>query len=489
MNMNALDDNLKNCAGGFRLEPRKEVWERVEQELNSKKRKRRLVWFWWFAPLLLAGGAVWFLQSPSKKSGKEVADGNVAILPAPEKIEPTPQKEKETKQTRDGKKEISLTTTTYLSVNNSNTPHATPFTTPSSGRGAVNANRPPEDVFFQPGEKIPPAPKTQSMSIAGNAMVVTPGNEAREKREANTLDSAVVPAQTIENHIVVVPSDPQPDTAKSTEAWAVLPQGEITPVKDSQIVAVVQPVPLKKDKKPSKGTWYGMAGAGIHNHTGKGITLEKSMADYNAGGLTNNAGSGQGNTSTMLESPEPGMGFMLGIERSQPFGKSKHWSWVGGLHYQYQTFKISTGTLKDSALNYSTSRGNITAANYYRAGNSEQQKGSQHRVHLLAAIQWHPDKKQHWTWQNGFYGGVVLSSDYLIPQTFPRGWVPSKGLTQTGYAGIETGFIFRPSKWGAGIFGQYNLSNSLNITGPAPQYWRGIELRVQYNLSSNFLKK
>lgn len=485
--MNALDDNLKNRAGGFRLEPRKEVWERVEQELNSKKRKRRLVWFWWFAPLLLAGGAVWFSQNPSKESGKVVAHGQASIHPSLAEIEPTPAKEKETNLASNDRKEISGTSS--RSINNSNTPHATPITTPSSGKGAVNTNRPPEDVFFQPGQQTPPVAKTQVLTTEDNAMVVTSGNEAKEKRAENTLDSAAFPVQNIENQIVVVPSEPQSDTAKSTEALAVLPQGEITPVKDSQIVAVVQPVALKKDKKASKGTWYGMAGAGIHNHTGKGITLEKSMADYNGGGLNNNAGGGQSSTSTSLVSPEPGLGLMLGIERSQPFGKSKHWSWVGGLHYQYQSFKISTGTLKDSALNYSTDRGNVTAANYYRAGNSDQQKGSQHRVHLLAAIQWHLDKKQHWTWQNGLYGGIVLSSDYLIPQTFPRGWVPSKGLTQTGYAGIETGFIFRPSKWGAGIFGQYNLSNSLNITGPAPQYWRGIELRIQYNLSSNSLNK
>jgi hypothetical protein len=343
MDMNAFDDNLKNRAGGFRLEPRKEVWERVEQELNTKKRKRRLVWFWWFAPLLLAGGAVWFSQNPSKESDKVVADGQVAIHPVPMEIVTTPSKEKEINETPDDKREISGTANG--SVKNSSTPHATPFTTPSSGKGVVNSNRPPEDVFFQTGQKAPLARKPQSTSTMDKAIVVTSGNEAKEKIALNTFDSSVLPDQTIENQIAVVPLDPQPDTAKSTGVMAVSPQDEISSGKDSQTVAVVPPVSIKKDKRPSKGTWHLMAGTGIHNHTGKGITLEKSMAEYNSGGLNNNAGGVQGSTSTTLESPEPGIGFMLGAERSQPFGKSKHWSWVGGLHYQYQSFKVSTGTL------------------------------------------------------------------------------------------------------------------------------------------------
>jgi hypothetical protein len=43
-------------------------------------------------------------------------------------------------------------------------------------------------------------------------------------------------------------------------------------------------------------------------------------------------------------------------------------------------------------------------------------------------------------------------------------------------------------KYLTGDYSFDNLSNSLKINGPAPQYWRGIELRVQYNLSSNSLK-
>lgn len=479
--MNALDDNLKNRAGGFRLEPRKEVWERVELELDSKKRKRRLVWFWWFAPLLLAGGTVWFTQSPSNKTDKAVVGIHNPETSVKEEPGLTPPIKKETMQTSGTKNEISGTI--YRSKKETTTQNTTPFTRSSSGKDVVLLKRPPEDEPSQPAVIPTPASENKSLLPVGNSLPASPENEQKAKIAAISLDSAVTTAPANEALTVV-----KQDTTIISELTGVFSEPVEATMQDSLMTLSLPGKTPKKDKNPSKATWIVSAGLGIHNLTGKGITLEKSMADYTSGGLNNNAGGGQSSTQA-LESPEPGMGFMMGIERSQPFGKSKHWSWVGGLHYQYQSFKVSTGTQIDSTLNYSTGRGNVTTANYYKAGNSQQQKGSQHRVHLLAAVQWHMDKKQHWTWQNGFYGGIVLSSDYLIPQKFPLGWVPSKGLTQTGYMGAETGFIFRPSKWGAGVFGQYNLSNSLKINGPAPQYWRGIELRVQYNLSSNSLKK
>lgn len=480
--MNAFDDNLKNRTGGFRLEPRKEVWERVAQELDSKKRKRRLVWFWWFAPLLLAGGAIWFSQSPSNETAKASLGKQKPIPSVHEQPATKNSIEKETNHNSGKKNEISGETTRSIMENN--TRNTTLFTSSSSGKGVVFPNRPPEDDLFQHSVKLTPAPENKYLTTAGNSSIIASENAIKQIIEAIPVDSAVISPMVHEKLTTV-----KPDTTLISEITTVLSEPtEATPI-NSLPAASTQKSEPKKDKKLSKGTWHLMAGTGIHNHTGKGITLEKSMADYNSGGLINNAGGGQGSSSQTLESPQPGWGMMVGIERSQPFGNSKHWSWVGGLHYQYQSFSIGTGALKDTAISYATGRGNVTAANYYLAGNNEQQKGSQHRAHLLAAVQWHMDKKQRWTWQNGFYGGIVLSSDYLIPQNAPRGWVPSEGLTQTGYTGIETGFIFRPSKWGAGIFGQYNLSNSLKITGPAPQYWRGIELRVQYNLSSNSLKK
>ena len=479
--MNAFDDNLKNRAGGFRLEPRKEVWERVELELNSRKRKRRLVWFWWFAPLLLAGGAVWFTQSPSNKTEKAVVGIYNPKASVKEDSGLTPSIEKETIQTSGTKNEISGTT--KRSKTASTTQTNTPFTRSSSGKGVVLQKRSPEDESSQTPVIKTQVAETKNIPTAENSLIGSSENARKAKIAAIPVDSAVTTFSAKEETTIL-----KPDTTIISELTGVFSEPVEAIVQDTLTPVSIPGKTVKKDKKPSKATWIVLAGAGIHNHTGKGITLEKSMADYTSGGLNNNSGNGQGSTQA-LESPEPGLGVMLGIERSQPFGKSKHWSWVGGLHYQYQSFKVSTGTLIDSTLNYSTDRGNVTAANYYKAGNSQQQKGSQHRVHLLAAVQWHMDKKQHWTWQNGFYGGIVLSSDYLIPQKFPLSWVPSEGLTQTGYTGIETGFIFRPSKWGAGVFGQYNLSNSLKINGPAPQYWRGIELRVQYNLSSNSFKK
>lgn len=480
--MNAFDDNLKHRAGGFRIEPRKEVWERVEQELDSKKRKRRILWFWWFAPLLLAGGAIWYMQNPGTKvKNKDILPETTVttVQKQPETIQP---EEKYTLPVQDTKNEQSGIDA--RNIKNISTQHATPFTPSFSGRGTVSMKRPPENVSPRPEENtLTPAGENQGIEGAGNDRLQTSGNKSMAAMVVISADTLPKQSMGDESNTLVVNG-----AGDSINQAMVISEAEKTAIRDTQPVVSPKPSALKKEKKPTKGRWYLLAGTGIHNHTGKGIGLQKSMADYNSG-LSNNAGGGQGSAFQPLESPEPGAGFMLGVERTQPFGRSKHWSWTGGLHYQYQSFNISTGALKDSALSYSTDRGNVTTSGFYRAGNIEQQKGSQHRAHLLAAVQWHFDKKQRWTWQNGFYGGLILSSDYLIPQRAPLGWVSSKGLTQKGYTGIETGFIFRPSQWGAGIFGQYNLSNSLNVSGPAPQYWRGVELRIQYKLSAKTLKK
>ncbi len=475
--MNAFDDHLKNQAGGFRMEPRKEVWERVAEELDGKKKKRRAIWFWWWVPLLVAGGAVWFSGNFSPEPEKISAETRKTAAPEHAGITAIPLPEGNSIGNSEPENVISRPKSRLKIVNR--TPHTTAFTPPSSGKGVDFSNRPPEDVNPGTGKKNIPENNPRPLNSTGTAETAINDHPEMDSLTANPVDMPNTATAGMS-----VPPVPKNEPAKTAPAAALSAQPVVEDVTKYSADSVSVSKSLQKEKKAGAGTWRLVTGMGLHNHTGKGITLDKSMADYNSGGLNNNAGGGQNNPQG-LASPEPGWCFMAGIERSAPFGKSRHWSWMGALHYQYQTYKTQTGTRVDTALNYSTGRGTVTAGNYYRSGNSVSQTGWQHRAHLLAAVQWHPGKKQRWILQNGLYGGMVLASDYLVPQSSPRGWVPAKGLTQSGYLGIETGILYRPAKWGAGIFGQYNLSNSLKVSGPAPQYWRGVELRIQYNLSAN----
>lgn len=182
-----------------------------------------------------------------------------------------------------------------------------------------------------------------------------------------------------------------------------------------------------------------------------------------------------------MNEPKPGPGFMLGMERWQVLGTNQRWQWGTGLHYQYQTVKISTGGIKDSTITLESN--NYSVASYYQPGSTEETNGFQHRAHLFTGLRLFMGKQRNWGWQNGLYGGVVLASGFLAPLSSQAGWVSSKGLAATGYFGIESGIQYQPrGRVAGGIFGQLNLTSSFPENGVANQYWRGLELRIHYKL-------
>ncbi len=482
-----FDRHIKKRAGEYGLEPREQVWDRIEQELDAKKTKRRGIWLWWLLPILLVGGSVATYNYVQRNN---VHEATVAYEEHP--INTTTPKETQEKNS-----------TADLS---STTPVATE---------SLSAQAPLQHFEKQPingktgaGENAEPPVKKELKSTSGvkttNSRVTT---DYRAQDGIKTGGENMVPEKpivlldTLSGNIARQNELTDPDVAEK-----ISPEGAMATVALTDTGTHISSVALQSDSlnalsektfsqkpmnKPSKAAWNFVVGAGLHNMTTSGFGLEKSMADYNNNIPQNSTGGSFGNASTQLVPTKPGAGFMLGIERSQAFGQSKRWSWMAGLHYQYQTMQITTGTRVDSTIAVRTDAGIGTksASYYYRGGNSIEHTGSQHRAHIIAAVQLYIGKKQKWSWQNGFYGGVVLANDYLLPQSSVTGWVPSKELVKTGYFGIETGIKFQPGKIGAGLFAQYNLTSTVNASSLPKQYWRGVELRIIYKLPSSSYKK
>ena len=471
--MGAFDDDIKKRAGDFKLEPRDEVWDRIEQELDEKKRRRPLVWLWWLLPLLLVGGVaiVWFKpQVEIPGAGK---DGLLKIEqqkhePLIEPADPANPEQEEIHVDRPTEK--------------LHTQHTHP-TTGSRKDYPIAGSLPADQLNESEGRQNRQSPivtSNRSTSIAREQveMPLLIGTKEPGKVSADTSIpdawSSGAPSGKTDQTLQTIHLELANDSASF--------QPDATPTEGLKMADSIKPGAIKpKNKQDRKGTWKLLAGVGMHNMGGQQLSLGSSVAEFNdrLGNNNSTTGGGFSNPSQRLSPPKAGPGIMLGMERQLPLGSKNRWSLNAGMHYQYQSITMQTGQRRDSVL-----QGISGQTFYYSPGQALEHKGSQHRIHLLASMQWHIGKKRAFTWQNGLYGGLVLAHDYLIPYGAQVGWVWSKDQISTGYVGIETGFAFQPKRLGAGLYGQYNLSNSVKNNRLSGQYWRGIELRMTYKLHS-----
>ncbi len=473
--MRLFDDNIKSRAGEFQLEPRPPVWDRIEKELDEKKRRRPLLWLWWMLPLLIAGGTVLHLNlKPLQKSAPQPADkmqSGVTNPPIADDLQNKP-------------------------VRGEKTPGITAHQKPQQKTYNLQADAVPEKVYrhkgtlsvMEPSSAIITSTKTGPVAtdenIAGNTDVV-------KKQVSNSNDVLIPAGSALADSLARQPQQPVTGATEESaggnnglEKALVDTANLMTQTMDQNPVAgKLQPARAGKIKqaKVSGGTWNLLAGMGLHNIGNQQLRLRYSAREFNNGlaNFNNSITGSLGNPVLTLEPPKAGPGFLLGIERQQMLGKNNRWSLNAGLHYQYQSVSIRTGARRDSVL--ANLQGRYL---FYLPGTSEQHTGVQHRIHLLGAIQYHMGKKRSWTLQNGFYGGMVLAQDYLLPYAAQTGWISSREQTSAGYLGIETGIRFKPKALGIGIYGQYNLSSSLKTNILSEQYWRGVELRVSHTLSS-----
>jgi hypothetical protein len=296
-------------------------------------------------------------------------------------------------------------------------------------------------------------------AVAGERPIVHHDPIHRENKSLTSLTTGAIPAPPVTNT--------QPETEKSAEKPSV-------PEKSEE----------KKSNNKKTNPWRLLAGVGLHNYS-----TRSGVSPFSSGGMQSSDPSSfptnPGNDLEAIASPSAGPGFMVGIGRSLGIPGHPRWQWQTGIHYQYQTVQISTGTRRDSAISFEDMAGGFSSNRsnyYYMPGSTIKHTGTQHRLHLQAGVGWYMHRNQKWILEGMFFGGMVLHADYLVPHSTQTGLVPIDKVLRKGYFGLETGIRFQPGQWGLGLYGQTNLSSSVSNPAMRNQYWHGAELRVHYQL-------
>jgi hypothetical protein len=113
-----FEQQARDMANGFEMEPKPEVWQNVRNAIQQPQRKRRFA-LWWLLPLLLIGGSVTLFTLHKADNATQVAKTNTVHQPnIDEKTTPAKQlnNEQQTGTKKETKREDS--TTSFLSENN-----------------------------------------------------------------------------------------------------------------------------------------------------------------------------------------------------------------------------------------------------------------------------------------------------------------------------------------------------------------------------------
>ncbi len=518
--MDSFDKHIQEQAGNFGKPPREHVWQRISDELDAKKKRRLAFWLWWLVPVFLAGGGFLYFANMKQQPKATYAATTHDTLIIAENIQPNNNQKPATAITVDSLAVAAKPDKTAMDVSaNISKPTSQDVIISNTAKAAVNTrkisslqqgtllktNKPKTTSVIVDQWVHTPTPTLSTPLLLDTTILLQPNDEAVRLNTAIEVDilKPEMQATIQENKQVDFALNPlaYPPIAADhlfADSLAFLGQQVALSMQSiekalatntleaSENLLDTKPSPTNKAANPknNKASWNIVAGLGTHNLTSKPLGLKTSVAEFNSFNPTNPTG---GQSSSILQPTKPGAGFMLGIERLQPIAKAPRWNWLAGMHYQYQSLHFATGSRSDSSLQFadaSNSRSS-TAAYFFRPGSTQRQTGHQHRVMLQAGLQWKLHKNGKWLVQGSTFAGLNVQHKYWIPQSRNIGWVPSEGLVSRGFAGIETGFAFRPAKWGLGIYGQYTFTPVSNFTTLPKQYWRGVELRFHYTIFQN----
>jgi hypothetical protein len=469
--MKDFDEHMQQEGGAFKLQPRKEVWERIEAELDAKKKRRRVLWYWWILPLTLAAGLGGnaLLQDKNEINKKEFSkpthEGNTAHT------------------TPDAVLETNVEQSNNAFEPKSTEPAALPtgsvaFRTPSVEAPIIastqKGTKQPFSSILPETEQLEASHTKENEPSSDFVKMITDSAENNVAKAGNLKDSK---AEEKNNEIS---SLALAEHKTKYDADSIKMEGPLN------TMAPTEKENVSKSIEKKNVQWRMVAGGGMHKYTsqtGAGTLFGSRMEMADQFFSPTNPGS----NIVSVSPPKPGAGFMLGIERSQILEKHPRWEWQAGLHYQYQTVQISTGARRDSAIlleNIGAGFSNNRSDFYYVPGDINTQTGTQHRIHLQTGVGWHLHKNRKWVLQGLFFGGMVFHADYLVPHSAQTGFIPVDKVLQKGYWGMETGLRYQPGKMALGIYGQTNLSSSISNTSLPKQYWQGAELRIHYQLTN-----
>lgn len=321
----SFEQQARNIAEQFSMEPQPVVWQRVKAAI-APKRRRRAVFVWWLLLLGAACGFGFWLMNDSESIQKKHADSKQKE--AKTKIHPIEKRENANEKrsgeeithlTKNSKQSVALTQNKKrdLFVKNHLTSH--------EEKGIKQKK---ETTLFQPQTHFisdKNVVKEKDVKEERNATLVQPqtttlvnSNKATDSNNAALQKPPTTISDTVKPHVEI--------TVKTNDT---LKQN-----KDSSLASI--------NKKKGKTKWHwGLTAEGGTSWAGNGLfgDQSKSLSVFSSV-PTGNFNNGSQNPSTYQQQRKNGVDAALGI--AVETNLSKHWFLDGGFTYRYQEFHIQT---------------------------------------------------------------------------------------------------------------------------------------------------
>ena len=491
-----FEQQAKKQGDEFSLQPREQVWLRVEAALDEKKRRGVAWWIWAFPlALLLGSGLGYYFHTPAKttdvaattptqkiivdrKDAKETVSipGNRAPLPSSPTLT-TPDKAPSHSNQAIAKKEPFQGLEPHTSATSSNTrTHSDP-----KNNAIGNESKQPDLKTTVPAL----VPTTTVLSSTGAPE--TPQAIAGPSEDKSSVAFSSQPTSVADSSSVNVPEAAVvASSLPASEAAATEPKATETPAPIETIAAKTETVDSNFDAvatarksgvKPNavkKTAWFVQAGAG-KSHMGEFDILPGGEKAFASDPLQGSIGTGSA-VNTQPKSDEPGLAFSLALQRRQALGK--RWQWQASLGWQHQEIKQYLGSKVDSMIMLDASR-NLTNSFFYQPGSNSAVKGTNNQLLLSNDFSWQVLKNQPWLrLSGGFYTGFNISNDYYVKTNAQR-MVKNDGLYTNWIFGFTPGIEFSyKNKLTLGAYSHFDFTRAYEELNSTPQYWRGWEIKA-----------
>jgi hypothetical protein len=498
--MSNFEKQIKQQGEAFSIEPREQVWHRVEAELDKKKDRRIAAW-WWMTPLalLLAGGIFYYTAIHKETEQKTVVSNSPQktnkVLTPTEEANNTIKEKHETTVTKTDNTTNTATIANNIKIKNANHSGSNALSK-SSWPGLTNKNKnTPESTHTN---------KTIHTTSVAASIAVTDAVEKKElkkgeygqevnKSSSTKDDNAIIQSGvTINNtpaineintgnkELTEVKKIPEPITVTAdttTNATTVTPDSTFL-ISDSLIVSTKNVAVNKASSK--KITWRLQLAGGITNNTKNEFPFTNGQEKLYAADQQNNTGGGV-NSSVRLpvEPNKAGVSFSVSLHRLQWL--NKRWQWQAGVGAQYHQIQQTTGTRKDSVITPSTLNDFSYSANYFYSGGSNvSHTGTNYRILLSNDFAFALLKhKRSLLLSAGIYTGYNVYNNYLIADYTNYRYVKSGNLYKKWFAGMNLGLEYNFKKGlTAGVTVKRDLTKSYTPVGGEKQYWQSFLFNI-----------
>ncbi len=327
----SFEQQARNMAEQFSMEPQPVVWQRVKAAI-APKRRRRAAFVWWLLPLCVACGLGFWLMNDAKILQKKEA--SLKQNPTAKTKTHSTGKSENANEKKSGEKITHPTINSKQGIASTQKKNTDLFVfNHLRSHEEKGAKQKKEATLFQPQ-----AHSMNDKNAVNEKDVKKESNATLVQPQANTLlnsDKAIDSSNTA----LQKPQKTVSDTAKTNTDFAVKTKDTLKQNKDTSIASI------KKKKGKTKWQW-GLTAEGGRSWLGNGLfgDQSKSLSDFSSvpTGMTNG---GSQNASTYQQQRKNGVDAALGI--AVETNLSKHWFLDGALTYRYQQFSIQTTSLSN----------------------------------------------------------------------------------------------------------------------------------------------